>query len=169
MVTHGYVAFRYESIYYIYYNHSDSYCSALGQQVVNEIYNIIDNDYIKYYKKKLLHIPLIDELTEGDNHFHSIYTSIVGYDNCAYFTSEYEPSNEYVYIIDFDEEEFIIKKYDYSYIFDLLNIPEEWKEIVEENEYYEYENKEEKKKNKINNKILELEEEINKLKITLID
>ena len=43
MVTHGFVGFKYEDIYYIFYNHSDSYCSYLGKKVVNEINDIIYN------------------------------------------------------------------------------------------------------------------------------
>lgn len=173
MVTHGYVAFKYESIYYIYYNHSDSYYSYLGEKIVNEIYKMIDKDYIKYYKKKLLRIPLKDDMTDGDSNFDSIYSSILDYEYQSYFTSEYEPNNQYNYIIDFDEEEFIIitcwYDYDNRYTFDLLNIPDNWREIVENTKYYMYENKEQIKNDKIKAKILELEEEINKLKLNLCD
>jgi hypothetical protein len=167
MVTHGYVTFKYEGIYYVYNNHSDSYCSCLGENVVNEIDKMINNNYIKYYKKKLLRIPLRDEMLDGENYFNSIYDAIIYYDGYSYYTSNHEPSNEYVYIIDFDEDEFIITAYCNRYIFNLFDIPEDWMTIVEENDNYEYENKEELAKDRIKNKISELEEEINKLKLKL--
>jgi hypothetical protein len=167
MVTHGYVVFKYEGIYYIYDNHSDSYCECLGKEVVNEIYKMINKNYIKSYKKQLLCIPLINEMNDADNQFHSFYNSIYGYDNSAYCTSKYEPYNSYVYIIDFDEEEFIINKYDNRYTFNLFDIPDNWMKIVDTTDDYMYDNIEEVKNENIKKKILELESEINKLKLKL--
>jgi hypothetical protein len=170
MVTHGYVVFKYEGIYYIYDNHSDSYCEALGKEVVNEIDIMINKNYIKYYKKKLLSIPLIREMSEGGggiSQFYSFYNAIYYPDSCSYYTSKYEPSNSYVYVIDFDEEEFIINKYDNRYTFNLFDIPDNWMEIVETSENYMYDNIEEVKNEKIKAKISELEDEINKLKLKL--
>ncbi len=131
MVTHGYVVFKYEGIYYIYNNHSDSYCSCLGNEVVNQIHNMLNNNYTEYYKKSLLRIPLRNEMTEGDLQYYSIYNSIIGYESCSYYTSKYEPSNSYVYIIDFDKDEFIITKYNDRYTFNLFDIPDDWMDIVE--------------------------------------
>ena len=167
MVTHGFVAFKYEGIYYVYYNHSDSYCSCLGVLVVNEVNHMIDKNYIKYYKKKLVRIPLQEQPNDGDNYFHSIYSVIKDYDSHSYYTSKYEPSNEYTYIIDFDEDEFIINKYRNRYIFNLFDIPDDWMEIVENNDEYMYENKEDIQKERIKQKIQELEDEISKLKLKL--
>ncbi len=167
MGTHGYVVFKYKGIYYCYYNHSDSYCAHLGELVVNEIYKMIDDNCMDFYKNKLLRLPFNDDHCEGLKYFYTIYDAIINYESSNYYTSEEEISSEYVYIIDFDEDEFIINKYGDRYIFDLLDIPNDWMEIVEENEYYEYENKEEKRNNMIKNKILELEKEINKLKLQL--
>lgn len=174
MVTHGYVVFKYEGIYYIFNNHSDSYCSCLGNEVVNEIYYMINKNYIKDYKKKLLRVPLVNEMTEGGggiSHFYSFYQSIYNPDSCSYYTSNYEPGNEYVYIIDFDEEEFIINKYDNRYTFNLFDIPDNWMNIVENNEEYMYENSEEIKEKRnnenIKERIIELEKELNELKLKL--
>ena len=167
MVTHGFVAFKYEGLYYVYYNHSDSYCSALGVLVVDEVKHMIDKNYIKYYKKKLVRIPLRDEQNDGDNYFDSIYSAIKYYDVRSYYTSKYEPSNEYNYIIDFDNDEFIINKYDNRYTFNLFDIPYDWMEIVENNDEYMYENKEDIQKERIKQKIQELEDEISELKLKL--
>ncbi len=172
MVTHGDVAFKYKGIYYIFYNHSDSYCEALGIEVVNDVNNIIANNYITYYKKKLLLIPLNEEMSDGNTYFSSIYNSIIGYKNCSYYTSNYQPSNSYVYIIDFDEDEFIINKYGKTYTFDLFDIPDNWMDIVKTNDGYIYENREEinkkKKNDKIKDRINELEKELNELKLKLV-
>jgi len=172
MVTHGDVAFRYKGIYYIFYNHSDSYCEALGIEVVNDVNNIVANNYITYYKKKLLLIQLSNEMTDGDRYFSSIYNSIVGYKNCSYYTSNYQTSNEYVYIIDFDENDFIINKYDNRYVFDLFDIPDNWMKIVKTNDEYIYENrdqiKEKRKNDEIKERIIELEKELNELKLKLV-
>ncbi len=169
MGTHGYVVFKYKGIYYIYYNHWDSYCDNLGRIVIDEIDKMISDDSIDFYKNKLLRIPFNDDNSDGCTCFHSIKSSIINYKNSVYYTSEDEPTNEYVYIIDFDEEEFIITKYGDRYIFDLFDIPDNWIDIVEENEHYEYEKKDKKVKNKINNKIKELEKEIETLKELIKD
>ncbi len=148
---------------------------------------MINNNYIRYYKNKLLYVPFvnINDMEYGcKSQFHSFYYSIVEYDdeNTDYYTSKYEPDNEYNYIIDFDKEEFIIKTYNNQYIFDLFDIPDNWMDIVQHNNKYEYENKE-KTNNVIKNKILELEEEkselekkqldlerkINELKLTIVN
>lgn len=168
MVTHGDVAFKYKDIYYIFYNHSDSYCECLGKIVVKAIKSMILNGNINNYKLQLLRIPLRDEVNDGDMNFYSIYNSIYGYENSVYHTSDYEPSNSYTYTIDFDENEFIITKYNHRYTFYLFDIPENWLEIVERNQNYFYENKEAIKKQEIKNKILELEKEINALKLKLV-
>jgi hypothetical protein len=169
MVTHGYVVFKYERIYYIYYNHSDSYCSCLGVEVFNNINNMIKTNYINHYKKQLLRIPLRKETSEGTQHFYSIYDSLYGYEGVTYYTSTRQPSNEYVYIIDFDQEEYTITKYGNSYTFDLFDIPDDWMDIVETNEGYFYSNKKEHDNEKINKRIKELECEINELKLKIIN
>ncbi len=172
MVTHGDVVFKYKGIYYIFYNHSDSYCEALGIQVVNDVNNMVANNYITYYKNKLFIIPLSNEMSDGDTYFSSIYNSIVGYKSCSYYTSKYPPSNEYVYIIDFDEDEFIINKYGKEYIFDLFDIPNNWMDILNTQDEYIYENRDEIKKKRKNDKIKErineLEKELNELKLNLV-
>ncbi len=168
MVTHGYVSFKYRGIYYNFYNHSDSYYSCLGENVVNEVYDMISNNYMEYYKKELLRIPLVEQTGEGDGHFHSIHSAICFYDCRQYYTSYDEPGSEYVYIIDFDEEEMIIEKYGQNrYTFNLFDIPENWMEIVKNSDYYMYENSEEIKAemntDRIKARIVELEAELTQL------
>ncbi len=167
MVTHGYVTFRYKGIYYVFNNHSDSYCEHLGKQVVDDIKYMIKKKYIENYKAQLLRIPLTNEMTDGDMQFYSMYTAIYNYDTCMYYTSKTEEGNEYVYMIDFDENEFVIDSYDNRTTFHLFDIPDNWIEIVKETKNYIYENKETIKKDMIKEKISELEDEIKKLKVLL--
>jgi hypothetical protein len=167
MVTHGYVTFRYKGVYYVFDNHSDSYCECLGKTVVDDVKDMINNHYIQYYKKKLLYIPLTNEMTDGDTTYYSMYDAIRGYNTSAYYTSNQEPYNSYVYIIDFDENEFITTKHDNRYTFNLFDIPDNWIEIVNETKNYMYGNKEAIKKEMIKQKISELEEQIKKLKLQL--
>jgi hypothetical protein len=167
MVTHGYVTFKYKGIYYVFNNHSDSYYEGLGKEVVRDIGHIIHKNYIEHYKLQLLRIPLTNEMTDGDMQFHSIYNAIYNYDNCMYYTSKREEGNSYVYMIDFDENEFVIDSYENRATFHLFDIPDNWIEIVNETKNYMYENKEDIKKEMIKQKILELEDEISKLKLKL--
>ena len=171
MVTHGYVVFKYQGIYYIYNNHSDSYCEHLGNLVVNEIYDMINNNYIEHYKKNLLRVPLWNQMTEGGggiSHFYSFYSAIYDPDSCSYYTATYEPSNEYVYIIDFDEEEFIVDSNNRC-TFNLFDIPENWMKFVNTNEGdYMYNKTKEITNEKVQAKISALEEEINQLKLKLV-
>lgn len=166
MVTHGYVIFKYKGVYYNFYNHSDSYCSCLGQRVVAEIIEMLDGNHVEYYKQHILRMPFRDEKGEGLTYFHSIHYSIVEYDD-SYYTSDYETGSEYTYIIDFDEDEFIVNKYDNRYTFHLFNIPDNWEEIVEKHEEYMYEHKEELSNDKIKRQIKELEVQITELKSRL--
>jgi hypothetical protein len=140
MVTHGYVSFKYKGIYYTFYNHSDSYIAHLGNLVVKEINDMIKYNKIEEYKNRLLRIPLIEQDTDGDNHFHSFNDSIYHYDCFRYYTSKYEPHSEYVYIIDFDRNKFKIEIYNENiYNFNLRDIPYNWTEIIEVYTNYETE------------------------------
>jgi hypothetical protein len=167
MVTHGYVTFKYKGIYYVYNNHSDSYCEGLGQKVVENVKYMIKKNYIKQYKAQLLRVPLTTQMTDGDEYYHSIYDAIYNYNSCMYYTSNIKESNEYVYMIDFDENEFVVNSYNNSATFHLFDIPDNWIEILNETKNYMYENKEAIKREIIKKQILEMEDEINQLKLQL--
>ncbi len=170
MGTHGYVVFKYKGIYYIYENRSDSYYEGLGKEVVDDINRMVYYKKTKKYKEQLLRVPFENRDRDGEQYFHSIYDSIYSYDTYDYYTSNEEPYNSYVYIIDFDEDEFIITKYgEQRYTFNLFDIPDNWIDIVKTNDVYVYENKEQVANERIKAKILELEAEITKLKSKLID
>ncbi len=166
MVTHGYVIIKYKGIYYSYYNHSDSYCEHLGKIVVDNVNDMILNKKMEKYKRQVLRMPFLDERGEGLQYFYSISDWI--YDNNqTYFTSDQPTYSEYTYTIDFDDNEFIITKYDNQYVFYLFDIPDDWMTIVEKNDEYTYENQEEIKKEEIRRKIEQLESELENLKSQL--
>jgi hypothetical protein len=171
MGTHGYVAFKYKGIYYIFYNHGDSYLAHLGNLVVKEVNAMINYNKVEEYKSRLLRIPLRENESEGDNYFHSFNESIYHYDCFRYYTSEYEPCSEYIYIIDFDINKLKIETYDGSiYNFNLYDIPSDWDSIIENYTSYEADSQnisEDEDNEIILNKIKELEDSINKLKLKL--
>jgi hypothetical protein len=123
MGTKGCVAFRYRGIYYIFYNSHDSYFSALGQQIVNEINGLIlDREEWEGLKEILTNVPLVPDWTEGE----TIYRGI--YDECQeeyqYITTERDECyGSYNYILDLDNEEFVIIKYDERRVFKVTSEP----------------------------------------------
>jgi len=179
MGTHGYVSFKYKGIYYNFYSRSDSYLEHLGNLVVNEINTMINKNKVKEYKSRLLRIPLIEEEKDGDSGFYSFEDAIYSYDCFCYHTSEYEPCNEYVYVVDFDEGKLkMITSNNNVYNFNLYDIPLDWYEITQKNTHFEdeepeddfeeYSSDESNDENEaVLNKIKHLESKIEKLKLKL--
>ena len=142
MSTRGYYVFKYKGIYYIFYNHYDSYFTCLGQMLVDNI-----NQLIKNHKNWLeILTTLISKIekretqnVDGEIIFSNIIDSLENSDNYEYHTDRYEPSYEtgshieYIYIIDLDSLKFIIipKDRDYynSKVFKLTEIPKDWIKI----------------------------------------
>ncbi len=175
MVTHGYVVFKYKGIYYTFYNHSDSYFEHLGNLVVNEINNMINKNLVKYCKNMLLRIPLKGN-EEGEWHIHDFYSLLNHPETYQYFTSNDEPGAEYTYTIDFDANKFIANKYGENiYSFNLYDVPLDWYEITQN--YLSYEDSdiennsesgsEDNNEDDILNKIADLENKLEKLKLKL--
>jgi hypothetical protein len=55
MGTRGYYVFLFNGVYYVYYNHFDSYPSGLGLQIVEEL-SKINNIVIDHWKTQLIQI-----------------------------------------------------------------------------------------------------------------
>jgi hypothetical protein len=178
MVTHGYVIFKYKGINYTFYNHSDSYFEHLGNLVVDEINQMVNKNAIKYCKDLLLRIPLKGN-EEGDNHIHDFYSLLNHPEIFQYFTSNDEPRSNYTYTIDFDANKFIANKYGENiYTFNLYDIPLDWYEITQKHSSYEdsdIENnsvsgsgsEDDTNEDDILNKIADLENKLEKLKLKL--
>ncbi len=171
MVTNGYVIFKYKGIYYTFYNHSDSYFEGLGNNIVNEINDIINKNKVDYYKDLLLRIPLKGN-EEGNDYVYNLEHLLKYPEDYQYFTCKNEPSSEYTYTIDFDSNKFIANRYcENIYTFNLKDIPLDWYEITQNNSNYDDssddDSSDEDSNEKILNKIELLSNEIEQLKLKL--
>ena len=139
MGTRGYYVFKYNNIYYIFYNHFDSYLNGLGKMIVNDIKKLIENnkDWIETLKKLINKIKMTDIEIWGKTQFNSIIESLERAEDYTYHTSINEPVLtlfiEYIYIIDIDSMKFKVIPYDeHEYntkIFTLASIPNNWEQL----------------------------------------
>ena len=142
MSTRGYYVFKYKGIYYIFYNHYDSYFTCLGQMLVDNINQIIKNNknWLEILRTLISKIEKREtENVDGEIKFENMMDSLENSDDYAYHTAPYEPSYEpgsdieFIYIIDLDSLKFIIipKDRDYynSKVFKLTEIPKDWIKI----------------------------------------
>ena len=139
MGTRGFYVFKYKGIYYIYYQHFDSYPQGgLGKQIVDEVKKLTLED-IEKIKSLLLNIKLTEEENEGNiSKFKNIFHSIENYNDYVYYTSKKEPEmgeydTEYIYIINFDLNIIKMKSYYNTCTFCFDYIPNNWVEIFNEN------------------------------------
>jgi hypothetical protein len=138
MGTRGLYVFKYNGIYYIFYNHYDSYPSALGESIVKDIMEIINNNIFDTVKESIKKIPLTKEENNGDNAYVSIIDASSSPLYYTYHTSDLEPNTnifiEYVYIIDFDENVFVVKQNEFNNnrykTFNLFSIPKNWINLI---------------------------------------
>jgi hypothetical protein len=141
MGTRGFYVFKYKGIYYIYYQHYDSYPErpGLGQQIVDEVKKFTLED-IEKIKSLLLNIKLTEEENEGTiSKFENIFHSIENYNNYCYYTSKKEPEmgdydGEYIYIINFDLNIIKMKNFYNTCTFDFQYIQHNWVQIFRENQ-----------------------------------
>jgi hypothetical protein len=126
MATRGLYVFKYRGIYYIFYNHYDSYPSGLGKLIISDIRQLVKDNKLDIVKELVGGIPLMEKQTEGSSEYEGIVNCIKRPEEFIYYTSEDEPECdiyiEYIYVIDFDETLFVIKTDGFNSIFDLLNI-----------------------------------------------
>jgi hypothetical protein len=139
MGTRGFYVFKYKGIYYIYYQHYDSYPErpGLGQQIIDIIKKLTLED-IEKIKSLLLNIKLTEENEGNISKFENIFHSIENYNDYVYFTSKKEPEmgdydTEYIYIINFDYNIIKMKNFYNTCTFCFDYIPNNWVEIFREN------------------------------------
>ncbi len=134
MGTNGYYIFLCNKIYYIYYQHYDSYLEGLGQDIKESLKKDCN---IKELLSKIPIMDFTDSNAEGIHRFTSIIDSLENHAKYNYYTSTEEPKYditnfiEFQYIIDIDNNIFkAMHLYADKYMsFPLHNIPDNWIEI----------------------------------------
>jgi hypothetical protein len=129
MGTRGYVVIKYNGIYYIFYNNSDSYLSCLGINLLKDMNEIVKKNQIPHVKALFSKIPWRDEFTSGnDMHFYCIMDSLRYPSALQYITSYNKPSCdifiEWIYTVDFDKNIFSIQNYDKHYQCGFFSLPD---------------------------------------------
>jgi hypothetical protein len=138
MGTRGLYVFKYKGIYYIFYNQFDSYTDGLGKLFIKDLKEIINSNQINEIKEYIINIPLNDG-NDGSINYSTILGAIKYPNEFCYYTSNVEPNNdifiEYIYIADLDDNKFIVKTCNNNYLkVDLYNIPDNWDEMLYDNE-----------------------------------
>jgi hypothetical protein len=136
MGTNGMYVFKYNRKYYAYHKGNDSYPSGLGKTIVNELQQMKD---LVTLRNKISAINVHDKYTNSYCGYTSLMHSICNPHEYAFYILESEPSLEigiqFIYIIDIDENVFIVKWYCgeeiHKIIFDIQNIPTEWYKLIE--------------------------------------
>ncbi len=136
MVTHGFCVFCYKGIYYSFYNHSDSYPSGLGEEIVRCLRSMSDEEFIEM-RELLENMPEPEEDGSKKEGFWDVM-SVLRNPECVeyYITDSQCYEAEYTYTVDLDNEEFVAKTFlldqVVSYKFSLFNIPGDWVEQFEQ-------------------------------------
>ena len=68
MGTNGYFVFLYNGIYYAIYNHYDSYFSYLGNNLLNEIKNMVKEDKFEEWLDKFKNLIILKDISDLDNY-----------------------------------------------------------------------------------------------------
>lgn len=135
MGTRGLYVFKYEGIYYVFYNHFNSYASYLGVRIVKDIRTVTNNNEWGLVKYLITKIPLRTDNSSGDSIYGGIINSSTNPLDFVYNTSDCEPVCnifiEFIYIIDLDDDIFSIKTNQSEKSFALQDIPYNWIDIFE--------------------------------------
>ena len=139
MGTNGLYVFKYNKRYYVYFKGNDSYPTAFGKTIINELQQMSAEDIIE-----LKNLLIAIEIKTIYNNSYCGYTSLVhSLQNpkmYAFYITEDTPELyigiSYIYIINFDKNEFTVKFYGetrYQTLnFDMNNIPVYWDKLVED-------------------------------------
>ena len=137
MVTHGFLVFRYKGIFYSFYNHSDSYPSGLGEEIVRCLGNMGGDEFAEM-RELLENMPEPIEDGSRKTDVWDVMGVLRNPESTEYYiTADQCHGSNYTYIIDLDLEQFIAKTFshrinrDIYQIFDLYDIPSNWVEMFE--------------------------------------
>jgi hypothetical protein len=67
MGTSGYFVFQYNGIYYAIYNNYDSYFSYLGNNLLNEIKNMVKEDKFEEWLDKFKNLIILEDINDLDD------------------------------------------------------------------------------------------------------
>lgn len=142
MGTKGNYIFRYKGVYYIFYNHFDSYMTGLGADIVKELRSWTAEDF-ENARAFLDNFP--NEATDkGDDSFKGLMETLrTPQAFCLVDINTSGPSlytdAEYWYTLDFDRNHFVVQWIEYSaddniktltQRFRLTDIPEDWIDLT---------------------------------------
>jgi hypothetical protein len=136
MVTHGFCVFRYKGIYYSFYNHSDSYLSGLGEEIVSCLRKMTEKDFIEMCHL-LETMPEPEDDGSKKEGFWDVMDVLRSPECVEYYITDSQCHEaEYTYTIDLDNKQFVAKTFlldqVVSYKFGLFNIPDDWVEQFEQ-------------------------------------
>ncbi len=132
MGTRGLYVFKYGGLYYIFYNHWDSYTTGgLGDDIVAEL-KTLDLTEVK----KLVSAITVNHINCDGQNFKSLMSALKNPEEFAlYDISKEEPDFTYdalyIYIIDLDKNLFKVKTVEGITRFKLTDIPSYWADLVE--------------------------------------
>lgn len=152
MGTRGRYGFRYKGLYILFYNHHDSYCDSLGNQILNELKAFTEADFqaLKALLKEHLQKSTIKEGNarwDGDE-FQGILEAAKNPEEYGlnYVGRAPPPENiwiEYTYIVDLDKEFLrVVTLYD-KFKFTFKELPHDISEYDEGPDDCEYESEDE--------------------------
>jgi len=139
MGTRGLYVFKVQGIYYIFYNHWDSYPSWLGESIVEELKTV---DLISL-RNLVLDLDVDDVWTGNDSNWLNFEGLMLAVQNVKQYkllsittddpntmTDDYDA--EYVYTVDLDEAVFKVKNGADGQVtkFKLTDIPTYWKDLL---------------------------------------
>jgi len=139
MGTNGLYVFKYNKKYYVYFKGNDSYPSALGKKIVNEIQFMSAEDIIEL-KNLLIAINIDTKYENSYCGFTSLIHSLQNPSKYAFYIQENEPDLDiginYIYIIDMDKNIFLVKFHGmyriHTFVYDIYNIPIYWDKLIED-------------------------------------
>lgn len=132
MGTCGFYGFRYKGRYILFYNHWDSYCDGLGNDILKELYFFTDEDWetLKAVLKQHLRDGTLAEgieYKEGKN-FEGLMKAATNPSEyaIAYVGRELSPPymmTQYTYVVDIDRNFLRVRANEEAFKFSLYELP----------------------------------------------
>ncbi len=132
MGTRGFYGFRYKGRYILFYNHWDSYCDGLGNQILDELRKFTEEDWVtlmSILKTHLKNGTIYEEMeiAEGKN-FEGLMKAAQNPQEYAlsYVGRELSPPfmmTQYTYVVDLDRNFLRVRANEEAFKFSLYELP----------------------------------------------